>query len=337
VSADLGATRRLKHVYGPVPSRRLGQSLGIDPIPFKTCNWNCVYCQLGRTQPLSTERRDYVPPEELLAEVATALSSHPPGSIDWVTFVGSGEPTLHASLGSMIREVKRLTELPVAVITNGSLLHLPDVRQELLAADAVLPSVDAGTELLYRKINRAASSLSFEAFVAGLVAFREEYAGKLWVEVMLLKGVNDTPEALRDLAAVLRKIAPSQVHLNLPIRPPAEPWVEPSDPEGLMRAVAALGEVAQVVHPVEGSFDLSGFDDVADAIIAVITRHPMREEELAATLARWSSDELRSALEELARAGRAQLIERYGQRFWSCAEARYVAPKQGRRERGGCQ
>lgn len=317
----------LQHVYGPVPSRRLGQSLGIDPIPFKTCNWNCVYCQLGRTQPLTTERGAFIPSEEILADVRVALAQHPPGTIDWVTFVGSGEPTLHVDLGALIRQVQRLTPLPVAVITNGSLLHLVEVRDDLLAADAVLPSVDAGSERLYRKLNRPPTSLSFAQFVGGLVAFRRQYTGKLWVEVMLVAGANDTPEALGDLAALLREIAPDQVHLSLPNRPPAEPWVRPADADGLMRATAILGDVAHVVHPAEGAFDLSGFDDVADAVVAVCTRHPMRDEELAATLPRWTPQALDQALAALARDGRIQRVERYGQRFWSCAQARYVPPK----------
>ena len=131
-------------VFGPIPSRRLGQSLGIDPIPLKTCNWNCVYCQLGRSTPLVNERKNYFVPEAILAEVQAALAAHRPGDIDWITFVGSGEPTLHASIGLLIRQVKTLTDLPVAVITNGSLLYLPEVRQELSAADAVLPTLDAG-------------------------------------------------------------------------------------------------------------------------------------------------------------------------------------------------
>jgi wyosine [tRNA(Phe)-imidazoG37] synthetase (radical SAM superfamily) len=118
----------MKYVFGPVPSRRLGQSLGIDPVPLKTCNWNCVYCQLGRSRPMVNERLDYFPPEDILAEVKKALIAHKPGEIDWVTFVGSGETTLHASIGWLIREVKVLTPLPVAVITNGALLYLPKMR-----------------------------------------------------------------------------------------------------------------------------------------------------------------------------------------------------------------
>jgi len=314
----------VKHIYGPVPSRRLGQSLGIDPIPFKTCNWNCVYCQLGRTSPLNNERRDYFPPDEILAEVEAALKAHRPGEIDWITFVGSGEPTLHASLGVMIRRLKGMTQLPIAVITNGSLLQWPEVREELLAADAVLPTVDAGTELLYRKINRPAAELDFARFIDGIVAFRQAYRGKLWVEVMLVQGLNDSEDALRDLAAVLQRIRPDEVHLNSPTRPPCEPWVKPVDDVVLDRAQRILGEVTHIVRPARGEFDLTGFDNVVDAIVAVITRHPVSEEELLRLLDRWQPGHVRKSLADLEQSKRAQVVMRGDRRYWSCAEARYV-------------
>jgi wyosine [tRNA(Phe)-imidazoG37] synthetase (radical SAM superfamily) len=302
----------------------LGQSLGIDPIPFKTCNWNCVYCQLGRTSPPTNERREYIPAEDIVAEVQAALSRHPPGEIAFITFVGSGEPTLHARLGWMIRRVKSYTDLPVAVITNGSLLYVPAVREELSVADAVLPSLDAGSDEVFRKINRPHAALSFAQHVGGLIDFRNQYSGKLWVEVMLVDGLNDSEHALRDLKTVLSRIRPDEVHINLPIRPPCEPWVKPAGDEGLMRAIAILGDVARVIQPLEGDFDLTGFDDVVDAILAVIKRHPMREQELTAALERWSPGEVDAALGRLRDSGRAQLVTRFGQRFWSCADARYV-------------
>jgi len=331
----------MAYVFGPVPSRRLGQSLGIDTIPLKTCNWNCVYCQLGRTRPVTNERRVYVPPEEILAEVRQALARHPPGDIDWVTFVGSGEPTLHAGIGELIREVKALTTLPLAVITNGALLYLPEVRDALLPAEAVMPSLDAGTPEIYRQINRPHPEITFERLLEGLAAFRREFSGKLWVEVMLVSGLNDTESALRDIAAALRQIQPDEVHIMLPTRPPAEAWVKPPEAEGLLRASAILGETAQIVSPVHGQFDLSGYDDVVEAIISIITRHPMRQDELVRTLNRWAPDQVESALAELADSGQAQIVERYGVRFWSAAPSYYpdemrseaAAPdKHGRRQ-----
>ena len=321
----------MKYVFGPVPSRRLGQSLGIDTIPLKTCNWNCVYCQLGRTVPLTNERRAYVPREEVLAEVKSALAAHRPGEIDWITFVGSGEPTLHSDSGWLIQAVKALTYIPVAIITNGALLYLPEVRAELYAADAVLPSLDAGNPHLYRQINRPHPEVTFERLVDGLVAFREGYQGKLWVEVMLVQGLNDHETALQEIASVLKRIQPDEVHIVQPTRPPVETWVRPPDEEGLLRARAILGQVASLIHPASGNFDLSGYDSIVEAVVGIITRHPMREDELIAALSRWSSDDIDATLQALENSGKAQVIERYGCRFWSAAPSLYPDEAQSQR------
>lgn len=323
----------MEYVFGPIPSRRLGHSLGVDPIPAKTCNWNCVYCQLGRTRPLINRRREYVPSDALLAEVRQALEGRAPAEIDWVTFVGSGEPTLHSEIGRLIREVKRMTTLPVAVITNGALLYLPEVRADLAAADAVLPTLSAGTPQVYRAIHRPHPHSTFERLMAGLIAFRAEYRGRLWPEVMLVRGLNDGEDALRALAVALRQVRPDAVHITLPERPPAEPWVEPPDVAGLMRATAILGEVAEVVHPAEGSFDLRGCATPLDAVLRIIVRHPMRQAELLRSLERWAPDDVRCALDELAASGQAQVVERYGERFWCAAGATYAESPQHHHQR----
>lgn len=313
----------MDYVFGPVPSRRLGQSLGIDTIPLKTCNWNCVYCQLGRSEPLVNVRKSYFPREAILAEIKTALTQHADDDIDWLTFVGSGEPTLHRDIGWLIAKTKTLTSKPVAVITNGSLLYLPEVRQALLPADAVLPTLDAGTAELYRRINRPHPELTFERLVDGLIAFRKNYRGKLWVESMLIHGLNDSESALNDLAAVLSRIKPDAVHINLPTRPPVEDWVHPADDEALLKARAILGNIAEVVHPISGTFDLSGYNNVVDAIISIITRHPMRESELKRALSQWTAGDVDAALVALEKSGKAQTLQRYGVRFWSAAPAHY--------------
>jgi wyosine [tRNA(Phe)-imidazoG37] synthetase (radical SAM superfamily) len=329
----------MAYVFGPVPSRRLGQSLGIDTIPLKTCNWNCVYCQLGRTVPLTQERREYCPRADILVEVSAALARHQRGEIDWVTFVGSGEPSLHVGLGWLIRQVKALTPAPIAVITNGSLLYRPEVRDELAAADAVLPTLDAGTARLYRVINRPHPAATFRRLVEGLIAFRRQYTGRLWLEVMLVRGLNDTPPALQEIAAILRRVRPDAVHLNVPTRPPAETWVQPPDDDGLRRAQAILGDSACVVSPAEGAFDLGG-QNVIDAIVGIITRHPLREVELRRTLEQWAPGQVDQALAALESSGRAQRVERYGVRFWSAAPARYPDEAHSRRtapkRRGKC-
>jgi wyosine [tRNA(Phe)-imidazoG37] synthetase (radical SAM superfamily) len=305
----------MEYVFGPVPSRRLGQSLGIDTIPLKTCNWNCVYCQLGRTVPLTNQRQEYYPREKILLEIRQALEAHTAGGIDWITFVGSGEPTLHSGLGWLIQEVKGLTDLPVAVITNGSTLYQQELRNDLGAADAVLPTLDAGKPWLYQKINRPHPEITLERLLEGMRAFRDGYAGQLWVEVMLVCGLNDTEIALADIAAALQTIQPDEIHLNLPTRPPAETWVRPTDDAGLLRAQAILGETARVVHPASGSFDVSGAADLNEAIVGILTRHPMREDELIRTL-NDSHQDVNQALSRLAASGRAQVVERYGVRFW---------------------
>jgi wyosine [tRNA(Phe)-imidazoG37] synthetase (radical SAM superfamily) len=313
----------MKYIFGPVPSRRLGQSLGIDTIPLKTCNWNCVYCQLGRTVPLTNERCEYVPAEDILLEAEQVLSSSTNESIDWVTFVGSGEPTLHSRIGWLIQQIKALTDKPVAVITNGSLLYLPEVREELSLVDAVLPTLDTGTATLYKLINRPHAEVTFDRLINGLIAFRKEYKDKLWLEVMLVQGLNDSVQALEDIARILQKVEPEAVHINLPTRPPAETWVKPPDDEGLMRAISILGNIAEVVHSAEGEFNLGGYDDILDSIIGIITRHPMRQDELERTLSRWSVEQVEGALAELQTSGRAQIVERLGTRFWSASPSVY--------------
>ncbi len=319
----------MKCVFGPVPSRRLGQSLGIDPIPLKTCNWNCVYCQLGRSVPMINVRREYIPRHTIISQLEQALAAHAPDEIDWITFVGSGEPTLHSGLGWLIRATKSRTNRRVAVITNGSLLYKPEVRRELSAADAVLPTLDAGTPELYHKINRPWPKLLFEQLIDGLITFRREYAGQLWIEVMLIKDLNDSEEALYSIAAVLQPIRPDQVHINLPIRPPAEPWVQPADEVGVERALRILGTVAQVVRPAGGAIDLSGSEDLRAAILSVITRHPLCEADLQQTLGHWSASQIKAVLADLVAAGQAQIVTRYGTRFWSAAAGQYASQVTG--------
>ena len=309
----------MPYIYGPVPSRRLGQSLGVDPIPFKTCNYNCVYCQLGRTKPVTNDRKEFFPREDIMKEVRVALEKHAPEELDYITFVGQGEPTLCASLGWLIRQVKELTTIPVAVITNGALLSRQDVREELHAADVVMPTLDAADEATFRRVNRPWPRLRIEEIIEGMVAFREMFTGQLWMEVMLVKGLNDTEEVLFSIRDAMRRIRPEQVQIIVPVRPPAEKWVEIPHEEALMRAVAILGEAAKVIEPYEGSFDLSGFDTVADAMLAIIRRHPMRELRLVETLGRYAPEEVRSTLVVLEGSGQARRRVYRGQAFWGYA------------------
>ena len=308
--------RMEEYVFGPVVSRRLGRSLGIDPIPQKTCNWNCVYCQLGRTTPLVNERAEYAPAEEIVSQTVKAVESTGSENIDWITFAGSGEPTLHTRLGWMIRQIQSSINLPIAILTNGTLLYLPEVREAIETADAVSPNLDAGSKGLFRKINRPHPEVTFDRLIEGLIAFRKEYSGKLWIETVLIKGLNDSEEALRDLAAVIERIGPDKVHLNRPTRPPSEEWVEPVDEEGLMRARAILGEVTEIVHESTESTDLSGFNNAVEAIIAIVTRHPMSQVEIERALGDKFSGDIEGVLADLETNGKIQAVVRFGSRFW---------------------
>ncbi len=310
-------------VYGPVPSRRLGQSLGVDPIPFKTCNYNCIYCQLGRTHPLTNRRQDFYPPQTIVAEVCAALATHPPGAIEYVTFVGQGEPLLCASLGRLLREVKAISKLPVALITNGSLLYLPEVRDDVQVADVVMPTVDASDQATFRRINRPWLRLEIETIIAGMADFRQMYKGQLWIEVMLVKGVNDSEKALTGIAAALQRIQPDQVHLNVPVRPPAESWVEPPDSSGLMRAMAILGEVAPIITPASGAVVLAPDLPIADAIVEIIRRHPLREVELVEALEECTPGRVYETLAALEAAGQARRLVYLGQTYWEYVSGRF--------------
>lgn len=306
----------MKYVFGPVPSRRLGRSLGIDPIPLKTCNWNCVYCQLGRSHPLVNERKEYVPTADLLAEVRSVLDHIPADHLDWVTFVGSGEPTLHSELGVMIRAVKEMTDLPVAVITNGANLFLVEVQNALMKADLVLPSLDVGTADMYRKLIRAHPGVPFERYVQGLITFAKDFPGKFWIEVMLMQDLNDSEEDLQTIAQILRQIQPDTVHISLPTRPPVEEWVKPAGQEGLLRARTILGEVAEIVHPEAWELDLSGHENAKEAVASIVIRHPIPRAELQKALSNDFGDR-GEVLDQLLEDGMIKIVERYGIPFVS--------------------
>lgn len=321
---DVTAADAPRYVFGPVPSRRLGRSLGVDPVPFKTCNWNCAYCQLGRSSPLAVERRAWVPTDEVVAEVRAALADRG-DEIDWVTFVGSGEPTLHAELGRMIAEVKAMGPTPVAVVTNGTLLGDPDVQRDLAAADAVLPTVLAGSERLHLRVHRPARGHGYDRFVEGLLSFREVYRGRLWAEVLLMAGVNDDDEALRDLAALLSRVRPDAIHVILPTRPPNEDWIDVPAPERVAAAVRALAAVAPVVAPDAAAEAprVVPEGDLGEVALGIVTRHPMSVAELARLTDR-PEPAVRAALEALEARFAARRVIRGGEEFWAAAGARFV-------------
>ncbi|KPJ98213.1 MAG: hypothetical protein AMK71_11765 [Nitrospira bacterium SG8_35_4] len=210
----------MNYIYGPVPSRRLGFSLGVDIIPHKTCTIDCIYCQLGRTTHKRVRRKSFAPKEDIIKEIKKSVSvGH---DIDFVTFSGSGEPTLNSDIGNLIHAVKKITSIPVAVLTNGTLLFQEDVQRDLLEADVVLPSLDAASQEVFQKINRPHNSLNIKSISRGIKKFRKSYTGQIWLEIMLIKDFNDSPDELLRIRNAISGIQPDKVHLNTVVRPPSE-------------------------------------------------------------------------------------------------------------------
>jgi wyosine [tRNA(Phe)-imidazoG37] synthetase (radical SAM superfamily) len=261
------------YTYGPVPSRRLGRSLGVSPIPPKTCSYSCVYCQLGRTKNLTVERKSYYPKEDILSEILKNAESSRP---DYITFAGDGEPTLCRDLGWLVHQTKDKLRLPVAVITNGSLLFLKDIRRDLKEVDVVLPTLDAGSEKIFRHTNRPHSDIGFYTMLDGQIDFRHDYAGQIWLEIMLVSGLNDSEEELSNIKKAVDMIKPDRVYVVTPIRPPAESWVKPSAPGTILKAQQILGKVESLVDLESGEFGLHEFANARQAILEIGSRHPLR-------------------------------------------------------------
>ena len=264
------ATRR--HVYGPVPSHRLGRSLGVDLVPFKTCTYNCIYCQLGRTTDLTITRREYVPVDEILIQLREKLRTGP--TPDYVSLAGSGEPTLHARIGELIAGIKRLTRIPVAVLTNGSLLSMRDIQDALMEADLVLPSLDAGDADLFRLVDRPHAQIEFDAMVDGLAVFRERFTKPVWLEVMLLAGITGIRAEVEKIAALARRIRPERVQINTITRPPCEEFAYPVSPDVMAAFARLFGRGASVVSEHRPR-RAAGSGTLADGdILALLTRRP---------------------------------------------------------------
>lgn len=274
-----------KHLFGPVPSRRLGMSLGIDLIPHKICSLNCVYCECGSTGELTFERREYVPVDEVYAELEDYFNRHP--DPDYFTFSGAGEPTLHVHMGEVIAFLKEhRPEVPVAVLTNGTLFSDPEVRAELMLADLVLPSLDAATDLALRRINRPLRSLKAAAYVDGLVQFRKEFKGKIWLEILILPGYNDGEENLKALKAAVGRIQPDKVQLNTLDRPGTLEGLLPAPMSQLRDFASFLAgpEVEIIAPPQKKSHKRTYRSDVEGAILETISRRPCTLHDLAAIL-----------------------------------------------------
>lgn len=269
------------YIFGPVRSRRLGFSLGVDLVPYKTCSLDCPYCQLGRTTVKTIERSPYGDADAIIAELSQVLQGQE--KIDYITMSGSGEPTLSSHLGSIIRRVKGITSIPVAVITNGTLLHRESVREELRAADLVVPSLDAVSEEIFRVVNQPHPGITVSHMLTGLTQFRKDFDGQLWLEIMLLKGFNDSPEEIERIREAIAPIAFDRVQLNTPVRPVWDTGIKPLSPPELDRIRERMGANCEVIAGVRET--QRGIEsDIEERIVRVIRRRPLNLPEIVDSL-----------------------------------------------------
>jgi wyosine [tRNA(Phe)-imidazoG37] synthetase (radical SAM superfamily) len=294
-------SRPLKYIFGPVPSRRLGRSLGVDLIPYKTCTFDCIYCDVGRTTRKTTSRQSYVPPEEIQGELEFSLSVLEKKP-DYITLSGSGEPTLNTNIGEIVQRIKEITSIPIAILTNSSLFSLDEVRSDLSEADVVLPSLDAITPALFEYINRPAPSLKIEEIISGLIQFRSQYRGQIWLAILFCRGANDGNEEVEKFKGVIEKIQPDRVQLNTPVRPPAEDFAFPLTLGQLEEIRERLGEKAEIISEFAAPLG-EGLNSVKDTeILNLIKRRPCTTEDISKALG-LRIDEVVKHLDHLTKTG----------------------------------
>ena len=298
-----------KYLFGPVPSRRLGMSLGVDLAPKKVCSLNCVYCEVGKTTKLTLDRKEYIKAEKVQAELVSYFEANP--DPDYITFSGYGEPTLNSAIGGILAFIKELRpNIPVAVLTNGTLFADQDVRASLLQADLVLPSLDAVSEEVFQKINRPAQGLKAADYIQGLIEFRKEFNGKIWLEIFVLPGYNDTPDELAKLKEVILKIAPDSVQLNTLDRPGTVLNLHPASQEALQKIVDDwdMPNVQIIASSKERKDNQSYRTDVETAIMETISRRPCTLDDLA-NITGLHVNEINKYLDVLNAAGTIETME----------------------------
>ncbi len=261
-----------KYLFGPVPSRRLGLSLGVDIVPFKVCTLDCIYCQVGKTTEKTIERRDYVPVETVLAELKDKLSQGL--TADYITLSGSGEPTLNLRLGEIVDRIKKITGIPVAILTNGTLLTDQSVRADCGRADVVLPSLDAGDQQTFEKINRPHPDISIEKLISGLCTFRSEYPGQIWLEVFFVEGVNTDSQQIAKIKDAIKRIYPDKIQLNTVVRPSTETGVGRVSVEKLQAISAQMGENCEVVADFSPQQSSRHIGNKAEDVLSMLKRRP---------------------------------------------------------------
>jgi wyosine [tRNA(Phe)-imidazoG37] synthetase (radical SAM superfamily) len=306
---------RATYVYGPVPSRRLGLSLGLSIVPAKTCTIDCVYCQCGRTTRKTLRRESFFPVEDVLGQVGEAVRGR---RIEFLTFSGEGEPTLNRDIGRLIRRLKQDFDIPVAVITNSTLLTDPQVRRDLYPADLVVPSLDAADQKTFVRVNRGHRDLRAADVIAGLRTFRRYFKGRMWLEVMLVKGVNDDPEHLLRLRRAVADIGPDRVHLNTVVRPPAEKKARPMSHDDLVQIRMLFGPRAEIAESALQQKQKRFSGDIEAAIVKLVRNRPVTKKDIERSLG-IEPKELDAAIRRLTRSRRIKRVEFWGKRFYETA------------------
>lgn len=269
-----------RFVFGPVPSRRLGFSLGVDIIPKKYCTLDCVYCQVGKTTKKTVARSSFFSPEDIVDEIVR--EAHRNKIIDIVTFSGSGEPTLNKDLGAIVKAVKKRISTPIAIITNGTLLNRPDVRNDVAQADVLMPSLDAGTEEVFLRINKPASSVRLEEMIEGLKALRAGYQGQIWLEIMLIHNINDTPQHIELLKETVGAIGVDKIHLNTVTRPPCEETVRGISQAHLSEIQDFFGPNAEVICGFRKDGVKPSEEDWETNVLAILKRRSLTLNDIVA-------------------------------------------------------
>jgi len=307
----------MKYVYGPVPSRRLGRSLGIDPIPAKTCNFQCIYCQIGKTNYFTNKRRSFYSKEEIISEMKEAIRCSR-NEFDYITFVGSGEPTLNKDLKDLILKAKEFSRKPICVITNGALLYDKTVRNDLMLADFVLPSLDAGDEDSFIKINRPHPSIKYNSVIQGFIDFRKSFKGKIWIEIMIMKEINDTKKELLKIKEKIDLIMPDRIDINVPLRPPVVDWVKIPNKEIILTLNEVFKEYKAIIKFPERSIFSIYSTDFEKELLSIIERHPMRESEIFNTFlsSKFSKKDILDRLKKLEANKQIKKIVYNDEVFW---------------------
>jgi wyosine [tRNA(Phe)-imidazoG37] synthetase (radical SAM superfamily) len=300
---------RYNTLFGPVPSRRLGISLGVDLVPMKTCTLNCIYCECGKTSRLTLKRDEYVPFDDVIKELTHYLENH--AHPDYITFSGSGEPTLHVKIGDVIHFLKdRVPDIPVAVLTNGTLFFQKQVRIDVKDATVVIPSLDAATKEIFNKINRPSSQLILDGIIDGLIQFRKEYRGNMWLEIFIIHGLNDSTHELEALRRTIKKIKPDQVHLNTLDRPGTVPTLRPASREELEHVleIFQMENAVIIADPPDREALLVYRKDAESAILETIARRPCTSKDLSEILG-LSADEVNTHLASLVTEGKIKSVK----------------------------